>query len=1094
MRLPTGAVITNEFDPDTGLLLAVKDGDGNVVSATAYNGLGLPITESDAFGSLNYTYDATGNLAHMTNGLGQVVSSLYDPNGNLTNLVNGSSTTTVAYDAMNRETMADYGNIEVSYGFEGEGDWTSADGPTLGHMERKMDDQGRLAGWETANGSTPGFAYDVNGRLEYETNSIGVVSRTVYNEAGWVRANTNLATGAWAAYGYDAAGQRTVVTNALGFATRYAYYPSGSLKAMTNAFGTNFWQYSDAAGACAGCGNAVSVTDPIGRITESIASPYGLPVSTIWRSGSLVSSNFIEYLDGLTTPEQEAEEYPVAITDEGARTRRYDYDGLGRLYRATDLSGGTWWTNQFDPTNGALLAVISPTAETNSYVYDDLDNVKAIRFSDNNWLTNFYNLENRLSGARLPSGVSLTNHYDFAGRLTNRSSTIGETASFEYNGNDAVTKMTDNTGSTTNLYDAAGRLWGIDYPWGGSVRYGLDLLDRITAITNKASSGGTAYVTRYQYDPVGNVTNVIDPFNGNTTFEYDRVGRKTKRTLPNNVVTEWQYDWRDRVTNITHKVGNSVLASVLYERTPGGEPTKITREDGTYVGLKYDAAWRLTNEVFYASGGTPQTTNHYAYDASGSRIKLVKGGTTLTNSVSAGYRIAEVKQGSTTVETYGYDNGGRVTSIARDSKTWNLGYNTTDQMTAATNSTDGTWVTYAHDASGRRTFSTNNATVVRKFLVAPTPGTDLESPQLIANAGGTVQQCYVYLGDEPIARFDSGGNPIYYLEDAMGSVVALANDGQEVLATFNYDGFGNVRSQSGSTNAPTGTGGDFRFHGAWLEADSGLYHMRAREYDARMGRFTSRDPYTGNFRVPETLNPYAFANDNPFVYRDPSGRFTLTEITFAQAIQVVLQAIRTVAAHEAKQYAKKKATQFLVKQIGNALKSVLPLDFTSVPLDLLKKASPSAAGTGFAGLAEDFLCKEIGVPGWFWFEPQIYPNGTVADDGFSCSNKDGARNYAFPSLPRPDLVIGTEPPSKNKSWAIVEFKIRKDSFYRAYISPGKQQGQFDAIVNYAEHGTVTHIAMLVAALDSKKYPGIAVSLQKKALVRNRVILILTSVF
>ena len=45
-------------------------------------------------------------------------------------------------------------------------------------------------------------------------------------------------------------------------------------------------------------------------------------------------------------------------------------------------------------------------------------------------MTNFYNAENRLNGVRLPSGVALTNHYDFAGRLTNRSSTIGETAGF----------------------------------------------------------------------------------------------------------------------------------------------------------------------------------------------------------------------------------------------------------------------------------------------------------------------------------------------------------------------------------------------------------------------------------------------------------------------------------------------------------------------------------------------------------------------------------------------------------------------------------------------------------------------------------------
>jgi hypothetical protein len=34
---------------------------------------------------------------------------------------------------------------------------------------------------------------------------------------------------------------------------------------------------------------------------------------------------------------------------------------------------------------------------------------------------------------------------------------------------------------------------------------------------------------------------------------------------------------------------------------------------------------------------------------------------------------------------------------------------------------------------------------VRRLLVAPTPGTDLESPLLIANASGALQQGYVYL-------------------------------------------------------------------------------------------------------------------------------------------------------------------------------------------------------------------------------------------------------------------------------------------------------------------------------------------------------------
>lgn len=72
------------------------------------------------------------------------------------------------------------------------------------------------------------------------------------------------------------------------------------------------------------------------------------------------------------------------------------------------------------------------------------------------------------------------------------------------------------------------------------------------------------------------MTNVIDPFAGNTSFEFDRVGRRMKRTLPNGIVTTWDYNWKDEVTNIVHKTsGGTVLASVLYERASGGEPTKV---------------------------------------------------------------------------------------------------------------------------------------------------------------------------------------------------------------------------------------------------------------------------------------------------------------------------------------------------------------------------------------------------------------------------------------------------------------------------------------------------------------------------------------
>lgn len=43
---------------------------------------------------------------------------------------------------------------------------------------------------------------------------------------------------------------------------------------------------------------------------------------------------------------------------------------------------------------------------------------------------------------------------------------------------------------------------------------------------------------------------------------------------------------------------------VSYERSGVGEPTKITREDGSYVLLEYDEALRVKKESYYLADGT----------------------------------------------------------------------------------------------------------------------------------------------------------------------------------------------------------------------------------------------------------------------------------------------------------------------------------------------------------------------------------------------------------------------------------------------------------------------------------------------------------
>ncbi|MCO5053377.1 MAG: hypothetical protein M9920_13890 [Verrucomicrobiae bacterium] len=524
-------------------------------------------------------------------------------------------------------------------------------------------------------------------------------------------------------------------------------------------------------------------------------------------------------------------------------------------------------------------------------------------------------------------------------------------------------------------------------------------------------------------------------------------------------------DWRDRVAGITHKMSSgAVLASFAYVRNAGGEPNKITREDGTYAVLGYDAALRLTNEVYYSSGGVPQTTNSYGYDASGSRIKLVKGGLTLTNSVSGGYQITAVKNAAngSTLENYTYDSGGRVTQINRDSATLNLGYNTADQVTAVTNG--ASWVTYQHDASGRRTFSTNSASEMRKFLVAPTPGSDLESPLLVADASGAVQQGYVYLGDDPILRFDENGNAVYYLEDAMGSVAALVNASQTKIASINYDGFGNVRNQSGTTAAPTGTGGDFRFHGAWLEEQSGLYHMRAREYDARMGRFTSRDPNPGNFKTPDTLNPYSYANSNPSIFSDPSGRFTLIEVNIVSGKQAALAAFKGIATTQGRKKALKVLGNLVKDEALKRIKNFFPMPDMLSSFEQGEKVSKSLTS---------LICDNLDVPDWLFLEVPIFTDGTPHADGFNC--KDGIDfkelgSFISQGIPRADFVLGHNEPTEGKTWVVGEIKSSAKTLYDQYGGT-QEPPQFQAMMNYAAGHVHSRTALIICAIRGKGAPS-----------------------
>jgi RHS repeat-associated protein len=92
-----------------------------------------------------------------------------------------------------------------------------------------------------------------------------------------------------------------------------------------------------------------------------------------------------------------------------------------------------------------------------------------------------------------------------------------------------------------------------------------------------------------------------------------------------------------------------------------------------------------------------------------------------------------------------------------------------------------------------------------------------------------------------------------------------------------FAAFGRVLARTGSTV------NDFQFTGEQYDANLKQTYLRARYYDASMGRFTRMDSYEGESGTPLTLHKFAYANADPFNNVDPTGFFasltsTLTTI------------------------------------------------------------------------------------------------------------------------------------------------------------------------------------------------------------------------
>jgi RHS repeat-associated protein len=132
-----------------------------------------------------------------------------------------------------------------------------------------------------------------------------------------------------------------------------------------------------------------------------------------------------------------------------------------------------------------------------------------------------------------------------------------------------------------------------------------------------------------------------------------------------------------------------------------------------------------------------------------------------------------------------------------------------------------------------------------------------------------------------IGEDDSGGWG-FHLADALGSVRQIANDSGRLTLTQSFEPFGSPMTSSGDGSSGFGFTGE--------QDAAGLVFLRARFYDPAVGRFLTKDPFPGYASLPSTLNPYAYALNNPASLVDPSGNFAFAAFLFGAVANGILSA------------------------------------------------------------------------------------------------------------------------------------------------------------------------------------------------------------
>ena len=507
-----------------------------------------------------------------------------------------------------------------------------------------------------------------------------------------------------------------------------------------------------------------------------------------------------------------------------------------------------------------------------------------------------YDVGGKLIKVTRSDGRSLTQGYDSYGRMNSQTDTAYGSLSLTLDGNGRATREAWAHSSLGTSFNAT-----VDYAWDGN--------------SNRTQVSTSGQAIKASYNTLNQLDTLTHPDGSTTRFAYDNAGNRVQVTRADGSTSDYQYNAANQLTAVLHKKADGAdIASFVYTLNAAGQRTQVAErmlEVGSpaatverTVHYQYDAAGKLLQEqVAQTAPAVFGSTIDYVYDPVGNRSRrtVSHNGQVTSYQYDSHDRLSQSVDSLNGTTSYQWDERGNLVQKASPAETTTYGWTVDNRLAKV--STGAKTVEYGYDSSGRRIkrlVKEGATTTETHYKVDHQRGySEILVESTKVNSGAWVDTVHVHTPDgvgELIASTTAGAQTQLF-SDGLGSVRV----GQTAAAShvFSYDAFGIAlgATEGMPANAADASATSHRYTGEYADSQTGLLHLRARDYDPQVGRFISMDEHPGANRIPLTLNKYLYGNADPVNTVDPSGNFGLGGMMSA-GMNISVSSIARFAVHE----------------------------------------------------------------------------------------------------------------------------------------------------------------------------------------------------